>query len=115
MERDSQSEIFYEIESTSNNWSVRELRRQFDSSLYERLALSKDEHGVKQLSSKGQVLEKPFDTLKSPFVLEFLNLKEDSSYSESDLESAIMDKLTRRCIVFFYFSSTATEEERSNN
>jgi predicted nuclease of restriction endonuclease-like (RecB) superfamily len=84
---------FYEIESASNNWSVRELQRQFDSSLYERLALSKDKEGVKQLSSNGQVLEKPFDTLKSPFVLEFLNMKEDSTYSESDLESAIIDKL----------------------
>lgn len=84
---------FYEIESASNNWSVRELQRQFDSSLYERLALSKDKQSVKQLSSKGQVVEKPFDTLKTPFVLEFLNLKEDSAYSENDLESAIIDKL----------------------
>lgn len=84
---------FYEIECALNNWSVRELQRQFNSSLYERLALSKDKDAVKQLSSKGQVIEKPFDTLKSPFVLEFLNLKEDSTYSENDLESAIIDKL----------------------
>jgi len=84
---------FYEIESASNNWSVRELQRQYDSSVYERLALSKDNQGIKQLSSIGQVLEKPFDTLKSPYVLEFLNPKEDSTYSENDLESAIIDKL----------------------
>ena len=84
---------FYEIESASNNWSVRELQRQFDSSLYERLALSKDKQAIEQLSSRGQVLEKPFDTLKSPYVLEFLDLKEDSTYSENDLESAIINKL----------------------
>ncbi|MEJ6979412.1 PDDEXK nuclease domain-containing protein [Pedobacter sp. P351] len=84
---------FYEIESASNNWSVRELQRQFNSSLYERLALSKDKQELKHLSSKGQVIEKPFDTLKTPYVLEFLNLEESSSYTENDLETAIIDKL----------------------
>lgn len=90
---DYEERSFYEIECASSNWSVRELQRQFNSSMYERLALSKDEQELKQLSSKGQILEKPFDTLKSPYVLEFLNLKEDSTYSENDLESAIIDKL----------------------
>ena len=49
---------FYELEATENNWSLRELQRQFDSSLYERLALSKDKEGVKQLAQKGQIIEK---------------------------------------------------------
>ena len=84
---------FYEIEATEQNWSLRELRRQFDSGLYERLALSRDKKGVRELSKKGQLITKPQDLLKEPYVLEFLGLDENSMYSESDLESAIIDKL----------------------
>jgi predicted nuclease of restriction endonuclease-like (RecB) superfamily len=84
---------FYEIEALNNNWSVRELQRQFNSALYERLVLSRDKEGVKQLSEKGQVIEKPLDFLKDPYVLEFLNLSEHHTYSENDLESEIIDKL----------------------
>ncbi|WP_182995362.1 PDDEXK nuclease domain-containing protein [Pelobium manganitolerans] len=90
---DSEERKFYEIEAISNNWSVRELQRQFSSSLFERLVLSKNKASIKDLSSVGNVLEKPFDALKTPFVLEFLNLKESESYSESDLETAIINKL----------------------
>lgn len=57
---------FYEIEATENNWSLRELQRQFDSSLYERLALSRDKEGVKSLAQKGQLMEKPEDMIKDP-------------------------------------------------
>ena len=81
---------FYEIESEKNNWSVRELQRQFDSSLYERLALSKDKKAVKELSRKGQIIEKPTD---AHTVLEFLDLREDQRYTESNLENAVIDKL----------------------
>lgn len=84
---------FYEIESLNNNWSVRELKRQFDSGLYERLALSRDKKGIKQLSEKGQIIEKPTDFFKDPYILEFLDLPEQHQYSESDLETAIIDKL----------------------
>jgi len=84
---------FYEIESEKNNWTVRELQRQFDSSLYERLALSKDKKGVKELARKGQAIEKPSDALKHQAVLEFLDLREDERYSESDLENAIINKI----------------------
>lgn len=70
---------FYEIESLNNNWSVRELKRQFDSALYERLALSRDNDGVKQLAKKGQIIENPTDILKDPYILEFLNLPEDNN------------------------------------
>jgi predicted nuclease of restriction endonuclease-like (RecB) superfamily len=84
---------FYEIEATQNHWSVRELQRQFNSALYERVALSRNKKGIKALSKKGQLIEKPTDALKSHYVLEFLNLKEDSRYSENDLEAAIIDKL----------------------
>jgi predicted nuclease of restriction endonuclease-like (RecB) superfamily len=84
---------FYEIESINNNWSVRELKRQFDSALFERLALSRNKEGVRQLAEKGHLIEKPTDILKDPYILEFLNLLEKPQYSESDLETAIIDKL----------------------
>ena len=91
--KDEQERSFYEIESTQNNWSVRELKRQFDSGLFERLALSKDKKKIKQLADKGQIIEKPEDVLKTPYILEFLGLEEKSSYTESDLESAIIHKI----------------------
>lgn len=84
---------FYEIEAFTNNWSVRELNRQYDSSLYERLLLSKDKNKVKELSLKGQIIEKPMDAVKNPYVLEFLELKEDTNYSEKVLEKRIINKL----------------------
>lgn len=84
---------FYEIETTNNNWSVRELQRQYNSSLYERLALSKNKKAVKELSKKGQLITKPIDMLKEPVVLEFLGMKEETEYTESQLETAIINKL----------------------
>jgi predicted nuclease of restriction endonuclease-like (RecB) superfamily len=84
---------FYEIEATNNNWSVRELQRQYNSSLYERIALSKDKKKVKELSSKGQIITQPTDILKEPYVLEFLGLKEESVYTETELETALINKL----------------------
>lgn len=84
---------FYEIEAVKQNWSLRELERQFNSSLYERLALSRAKHRVKELSQKGHILSTPQDAIKEPYVLEFLGLKEESSYSETDLETAIINKI----------------------
>jgi predicted nuclease of restriction endonuclease-like (RecB) superfamily len=65
---------FYEIECAENNWSLKELQRQFDSALYERLALSRDKEGVRHLAQQGQIIEKPADLLKDPqaeFVLKW--------------------------------------------
>ena len=84
---------FYEIESLKNNWSIRELERQYDSALYTRLVLSRDKDRVKELSEKGLVLEKPKDAIKDPYVLEFLGLPERKEYSENQLEQEIIDKL----------------------
>lgn len=84
---------FYEIEAAKNNWSVRELERQYDSALYTRLALSRDKDEVKKLSENGLILEKPKDAIKDPYILEFIGLPEKSAYSESDLEQGIIDKL----------------------
>lgn len=84
---------FYEIEATEGQWSVRELERQIASSLYERLALSGEKKKIRRLAETGQVIEKPADLIKNPLVLEFLGLQEKPSFSETDLESAIISKL----------------------
>jgi len=94
MRIDNESERqFYEIESIENNWSLRELQRQFDSALFERLALSRDKEGVKRLAEKGQIIKSAKDTLKDPYVLEFLGLPEATRYSETELEQKLIDKL----------------------
>ena len=84
---------FYEIEAFKNNWSLRELQRQYDSGLFARLSLSKNKDEVLALSEKGQIIEKPLDLIKDPYVLEFLGLNEKSFYSENDLEQKLIDKL----------------------
>ncbi|MGO9273459.1 MAG: PDDEXK nuclease domain-containing protein [Terriglobia bacterium] len=86
---------FYEIEASEQSWSVRELKRQFNSGLYERLALSRDKEGIRRLAREGQIVEQPSDLLKEPLVLEFLGLDEQSRYSESDLETAIIGQIER--------------------
>ena len=86
---------FYEIECQQQNWSVRQLQRQYASSLYERLALSRNKGEVMRLANEGQTMEKPSDVIKSPVTLEFLGLKPDESYSESKLESAIISKMQK--------------------
>ncbi|MBA4417268.1 MAG: DUF1016 domain-containing protein [Syntrophus sp. (in: bacteria)] len=90
---DNRARSFYEIEVAENNWSLPELRRQFDSGLYERLALGRDKEGVRKLAQRGQIVVKPQDVIKDPYVLEFLGLDEKEKYSESDMETAIIDKL----------------------
>ena len=84
---------FYEIEATENKWSLRELERQFNSSLYERLALSRNKDEVLQLSRQGQIIEKPQDLLKDPYILEFTGLPELPCYSEKDPEQKLIDNL----------------------
>ena len=84
---------FYEIECTQQQWSVRQLSRQVGSSLYERLALSRNKDEVMRLASEGQTIEKPSDVIKNPITLEFLGLKPDSVYTESKLENAIIGKM----------------------
>jgi predicted nuclease of restriction endonuclease-like (RecB) superfamily len=84
---------FYEQEGNQNNWSVRELKRQINSMLFERLALSKDTKAVMKMARKGHIIEKPEDAIKDPYILEFLDLKEETSYTESQLEAALIDKL----------------------
>ena len=84
---------FYEVESYNGQWGIKELERQINSGLFSRLSLSKDYKGLLQLAQKGQIVEKPEDLIKEPLVLEFLGLEEKNSYTESDLETAIINQI----------------------
>ncbi len=90
---DDDERNFYEIEAVENNWSVREFLRQYNSSLFERIALSRNKRSVKKLASKGQIIEKATDALKHHVVLEFLDLSAAGHYTETDLETEIINKL----------------------
>lgn len=84
---------FYEVEAAQQQWTVKQLSRQVGSSLYERLALSRNKDDVMRLACEGQTIETPDDIIKNPITLEFLGLKPDAAYSESKLEHAIIDKM----------------------
>jgi predicted nuclease of restriction endonuclease-like (RecB) superfamily len=84
---------FYEIEAIRNTWSARELERQINSLLYERLALSKDKKGLMKLATKGHVVQQPADVFKDPVVMEFLDLPEFPRLVESQLEEGLINNL----------------------
>ena len=87
------SRHFYEIETYRNGWSKDELGRQYGSSLYERLTLSREKEEVMRLALEGQQIEKPDDIFKDPYVLEFTGLPEEAVYSETELEKRLIDNL----------------------
>lgn len=94
LKADSELEIsFYSKQCQHERWSVRELKRQMKSSLFERLALSKDKEGVLKLARDGHQVETAEDLIKDPFVLEFLNIPEQHQYLESELEEKIISNL----------------------
>lgn len=84
---------FYEAEAVNARWSTRELERQINSLLFDRLALSRDRAGVLALARKGHEISEPADLVKDPFVLEFTGLRQDERFRESDLEQALIAKL----------------------
>ncbi|MEQ1675806.1 MAG: PDDEXK nuclease domain-containing protein [Chitinophagaceae bacterium] len=86
---------FYQRTAINENWSVRELRRQIDTALFERIALSKKPGEVKRLAAKGHRIEKETDIARDPYVLEFLNIPEHHSYTEKQLEQKIIDNLQK--------------------
>lgn len=86
---------FYLIETEKEAWSVRELDRQINSMLFERIGLSKNKKKIMEISQKGQIIEAPKDLVKDPYVLEFLGLEQKPTYSETDLENAIIDNLQK--------------------
>ena len=90
---DNLERSFYERQSIVENWSVRELKRQMNTALFHRIALSRDKRGVLELAQKGQFIETTKDIIRDPYILEFLNIPEGSQYSEKELEQKIMDHL----------------------
>ncbi|MGQ3683651.1 MAG: PDDEXK nuclease domain-containing protein [Candidatus Loosdrechtia sp.] len=86
---------FYIKETIASNWSTRELERQINSLLFERLALSRDKKGVLELANKGHHIAAPSDIVKDPYVLEFLGLEKHEKYLEKDIEQALIDKLQK--------------------
>ena len=84
---------FYELECIKSGWSVRELKRQRDSMLYERVGLSRNQEAVMALAQEGRLVDSPETILRDPYVLEFTGLEKRTLYSESDLEKALLDHL----------------------
>ena len=93
---DSDKRSFYEKEAVNANWSVRELKRQIESSLFERLLLSRGDANKEQvltLALKGNEIAEPADIIRDPYVFEFLGLPEDKPVMESDLERALVRQI----------------------
>lgn len=84
---------FYLVETTKNKWSTRELERQINSLLYERLVLSKEPEEVKKLSTQGNLIKTSKDLIKDPYVLEFLGIKQQQNFLEKDLEDLLISRL----------------------
>jgi predicted nuclease of restriction endonuclease-like (RecB) superfamily len=89
----AEARAFYEIEAIKNNWAARELERQINSLLYQRLALSRDKKGLMRLAVRGHEVQKPTDVFKDPVIMEFLGLPESPRLVETDLEQALIDNL----------------------
>jgi len=86
---------FYQQTAINEGWSVRELRRQMDTALFERIALSKNTKSVMKLAAKGQITENDMDIAKDPYILEFLNIPENHAYTEKHLEQKIIDNIQK--------------------
>ncbi len=84
---------FYELEAAIQGWSVPHLERQIHTHLFARLLKSRDQAGVLDLATRGQAIERPVDSLRDPYVLDFLHLPDDRLLRETDLEAAIIEKL----------------------
>ncbi|MEG2147287.1 MAG: PDDEXK nuclease domain-containing protein [Bacilli bacterium] len=94
---DEDERKFYEKECINSKWSKRELKRQIDSSLFQRLLLSEGNTNKKkiyELSKKGHTISNPTDILKEPYVFEFLGIKEEKDLLESDLEKSLINHLS---------------------
>jgi len=110
--KDDTERNFYLIETEREHWSLRELKRQFNSSLYERLALSKDKKGVIKLAQEGQIVTTPHDIIKDPYFLEFLGFKEEYKYTENELEQAIIDHLEEFLLELWKWFTFVSRQKR---
>lgn len=118
---DPDKRSFYEKEAVNSGWSVRELKRQIDSSLFERLLLSRGDANKKQVLSlalKGNEITQPADIIRDPYVFEFLGLPEDKPMMESDLERALVFQIERFLLELgrgFMFVGTQQRVTINNN
>lgn len=92
---DEKERQFYEVESFLNHWKLKDLERQFNSGLFERISLSKNKEEILTIVKQGITIAKPEDLLKEPLILEFLGLEDKEFYSETDLETAIIDEIEK--------------------
>ncbi|MCK4907358.1 MAG: DUF1016 family protein [Spirochaetes bacterium] len=90
---DSLARTFYEKQCVNESWSVRELKRQRETGLFERIAFSKNKLEVLKLAQKGQIIENATDVIKDPYVFEFLGIEEQYQFSEKELEKRLIDNL----------------------
>ncbi|MGN6531113.1 MAG: hypothetical protein ACTHK0_05115 [Ginsengibacter sp.] len=88
---------FYQNQILIEKWSIPELRRQKKSSLFLRLAASKDKEGILQLATKGQVVQQPLDLMREPYILDFLKIPEPYHLSETELEAALLNIYSISC------------------
>lgn len=86
---------FYEKQCIIERWSTRELKRQKNSLLFERITINKDKESVLELAQRGHPIKKAEDLIKDPYVLEFLDISENRAYSEKELEQSIIDNLQK--------------------
>ena len=93
--KDETERQFYEIEAFQNGWTLKELERQFNTGLFERLSVGKNKKEIMRLAQHGQIVEKPADLLKDPLILDFLGLESSSRYSETELETAIINQIEK--------------------
>jgi predicted nuclease of restriction endonuclease-like (RecB) superfamily len=84
---------FYQKQAIHERWSIPELKRQKASSLFLRLAASKDKQGIQKLAAQGQLIEQPSDLLREPYIFEFLKIPEATHISETQLETVLCDHL----------------------
>lgn len=90
---DEMERSFYEKQCCMENWSCRELKRQMDSMLFHRLALSTDKDGVVALAKQGKIVEKATDIIRDPYILEFIGLDAKPRYTEGDLHNALIENM----------------------
>jgi len=93
--KDEAERQFYEIESFQNQWTLKELERQLNTGLFERLVVSKNKSEILRLAQEGQIVEQPEDLIKDPLILDFLGLEGNSTYTETELETAIINQLEK--------------------
>jgi len=109
-----EARYFYMNEAANSNWSTRELERQINSLLFERLALSKNKKAVLKMAKKGQIIKTPEDLVKDPYVLEFLGLERLEKYYESDLEQALISHLQKFLLELGKGFSFVARQQRIN-